>query len=124
MGNKSSNKYRGHMKFISNKHVKGREAENLAQIYFLKNGYHVFSNVSQQGCIDMVVVNKKNEVLKVDVKSVCRRKRDGWKINRCRTRLQKKLDVKILYVDADKKECYFYKEDKNHLKRRTQIQKI
>ena len=111
-------------RFILDIHVKGKEAENLAQIYFLKNGYHVFSNVSQQGCIDMVVVNKNNEVMKVDVKSVCRRKRDGWKINRSRTPLQKKLDVKILYVDADKKECYFYKEDKNHLKRRTQIQKI
>ena len=59
MGNKSSNKYRGYMKFISNKHVKGREAENLAQIYFLKNGYHVFSNVSQQGCIDMVLLSIK-----------------------------------------------------------------
>ena len=75
-------------------------------------------------CIDMIVVNENNEVIKVDVKSVCRRARDGHKINRCRTPLQKKLDVKILYVDADKKECYFYKEDKNHLKRRTQIQKI
>ena len=83
MGNKSSNKYRGYMKFILDIHVKGKEAENLAQIYFLKNGYHVFSNVSQQGCIDMVVVNKNNEVMKVDVKSVCRRKRDGWKINSC-----------------------------------------
>ena len=112
------------MKFILDIHVKGKEAENLAQIYFLKNGYHVFSNVSQQGCIDMVVVNKDNEIIKVDVKSVCRRLRDGHKINRCRTQLQKKLDVKILYVDTDKKECYFYKEDKNHLKRRTQTQKI
>ena len=111
-------------KFILDIHVKGKEAENLAQIYFLKKGYHVFNNVSQQGCIDMVVVNKNNEVIKVDVKSVCRRKRDGWKINRCRTPLQKKLDVKILYVDADKKECYFYKKDKNHLKRRTKVEKI
>ena len=37
MDNKSGNKRRGHMKFILDKHVKGREAENLAQIYFLKN---------------------------------------------------------------------------------------
>ncbi len=89
MDNKSRNKRGRHMKFILNKHVKGRESENLAQIYFLKNGYHVFSNVSQQGCIDMIVVNENNEVIKVDVKSVCRRARDGHKINRCRTTLQK-----------------------------------
>ena len=104
-------------KFILDKHVKGKEAENLAQIYFLKNGYHVFSNISQQGCIDMIVVNKDNELLKVDVKCVSRRKRDNHKVNRSRTLLQRQLDVKILYVDTDKKECYFYKENKHHLKK-------
>ena len=109
-------------RFILDMHVKGKEAENLAQIYFLKNGYHVFNNISQHGCIDLIVVNKDNELLKVDVKSVCRRARDGFIINRCRTELQKKLDVKILYVDTDKRECYFYKEDENPLKRRTPIQ--
>ena len=112
------------MKFILDIHVKGKEAENLAQIYFLKKGYHVFNNVSQQGCIDMVVVNDKNETMKIDVKSVCRRQRDGWKINRSRTPMQKKLNVKILYVDTDKRECYFYKENNNHLKRRTRVEKI
>ena len=111
-------------RFILDMHVKGKEAENLAQIYFLKNGYHVFNNISQHGCIDLIVVNKDNEILKVDVKSVCRRARDGFIINRCRTELQKKLDVKILYVDTDKRECYFYKEDENPLKSRTPIQKI
>ena len=84
----------------------------------------MFNNISQHGCIDLIVVNKDNEILKVDVKSVCRRARDGFIINRCRTELQKKLDVKILYVDTDKRECYFYKEDENPLKRRTPIQKI
>ena len=111
-------------KFILDKHVKGKAAENLAQIYFLKNGYHVFSNISQQGCIDMIVVNKDNELLKIDVKCVSRRKRDNHKVNRSRTPLQDELDVKILYVDTDRKECYFYKKDKNHLKRRTKVEKI
>ena len=112
------------MTFILDIHVKGKEAENLAQIYFLKKGYHVFNNVSQQGCIDMIVVNDKNKIMKIDVKSVCRRKRDGLKINRSRTPLQKKLGVKILYVDTDKRECYFYKDNDNHLKRRTSVEKI
>ena len=48
-------------RFILDMHVKGKEAENLAQIYFLKNGYHVFNNISQHGCIDLIVVNKDNE---------------------------------------------------------------
>ena len=29
----------------------------------MKKGYHVFNNVSQQGCIDMVVVNDKNKTI-------------------------------------------------------------
>ena len=65
-----------------------------------------------------------NEILKIDIKAVSRRKRDNGKINRCRTSLQKKLDVKILYVDIEKMECYFYKYNENHLKRRTKVEKI
>jgi hypothetical protein len=111
-------------KFIIEKQVKGTVAENLAKNYFLSKGFLVFPSLTAQGCIDMIVVNKDNKTLKVDVKCVSRRKRDNHKVNRSRTSLQKKLDVKILYVDIEKEECYFYKEDKNHLKRRTKVEKI
>ena len=111
-------------KFIIKKQVKGTVAENLAKNYFLNKGFLVFPSLTAQGCIDMVVVNKNNETLKVDVKCVSRRKRDNHKVNRSRTLLQRQLDVKILYVDTDKKECYFYKENKHHLKRRTKVEKI
>jgi len=111
-------------KFIIEKQVKGAIAENLAKNYFLNKGFLVFPSLTAQGCIDMVVVNKNNKTLKVDVKCVSRRKRDNHKVNRSRTLLQKKLDVKILYVDIKKGECYFYKENKNHLKRRTKVEKI
>ena len=110
--------------FILNKHVKGRSAENLAQIYFLNKGYIVCSNISQHGCVDMIVMNEQGKIIKVDVKSVSRRKRDTFVISRSRTALQRKLDIKIMYVDMEKFECYFYKENINHLKRRTQVEKI
>jgi hypothetical protein len=111
-------------KFIIEKQVKGAIAENLAKNYFLNKGFLVFPSLTAQGCIDMVVVNKNNKTLKVDVKCVSRRKRDNHKVNRSRTPLQKQLNVKILYVDTDRKECYFYKEDKHHLKGRTKVEKI
>ena len=111
-------------KFIVEKQVKGTVAENLAKNYFLNKGFLVFPSLTAQGCIDMVVINENNKMLKVDVKCVSRRKRDNHKVNRSRTLLQKELDVKILYVDIEKKECYFYMYDKNHLKRRTKVEKI
>lgn len=111
-------------KFIIDKQVKGTVAENLAQMYFLQKGYLVFKSVTAQGCIDMIVINENDEIIKVDVKSVSRRERDGYPVMRCRTLLQKKLNVKLLYIDTEKKECWFYKEDENILKRRTEVEKI
>ncbi len=111
-------------KFIVEKQVKGTVAENLAKNYFLNKGFLVFPSLTAQGCIDMVVINEDNKMLKVDVKCVSRRKRDNHKVNRSRTLLQKELDVKILYVDIEKKECYFYMYDENHLKRRTKVEKL
>ena len=110
--------------FIIDKQVKGTIAENLAKNYFLNKGYLVFPNLTAQGCIDMVVINKNNEIMKIDVKSVSIRERDGYPIMRARSLLQKNLDVKLFYVDIEKKECWFYRENKNHLKRRTKVEKI
>ena len=110
--------------FIIDKQVKGTIAENLAKNYFLNKGYLVFPNLTAQGCIDMVVINKNNEIMKIDVKSVSLRERDGYPVMRSRTLLQKKLDVKLLYVDINKRECWFYQEHENHLKRRTKVEKI
>jgi len=110
--------------FIIDKQVKGTIAENLAKNYFLNKGYLVFPNLTAQGCIDMVVINKNNEIMKIDVKSVSLRERDGYPVMRSRTLLQKKLDVKLLYVDINKRECWFYQEHENHLKRRTKVEKL
>ena len=117
-------KHRDLKEFIINKQVKGAMAENLAKNYFLNKGYLVFPNLTAQGCIDMVVINKKNEMMKIDVKSVSIRERDGYPVMRCRTLLQKELDVKLFYVNIDKRQCWFYQEHENHLKRRTKVEKI
>ena len=111
-------------KFIVEKQIKGAIAENLAKNYFLSKGFLVFPSLTAQGCIDMIVVDESNQLKKIDVKSVSRRKRDNYKVNRSRTPLQKKLNVEIFYVDIEKRECYFYTYDENHLKRRTKVEKI
>jgi hypothetical protein len=117
-------KHRDLKEFIIDKQVKGAIAENLAKNYFLNKGYLVFPNLTAQGCIDMVIINQNNEIMKIDVKSVSIRERDGYPVMRSRTLLQKKLDVKLLYVDVNKRECWFYQEHDNHLKRRTKVEKL
>ena len=101
------------MTFILDIHVKGKEAENLAQIYFLKKGYHVFNNVSQQGCIDMIVVNDKNETMKIDVKS------DTWsaimkkKVHKnSRSREQIDMNVQVVSYNPDTRKLRFVKHRK------------
>jgi len=117
-------KHRDLKEFIIDKQVKGAIAENLAKNYFLNKGYLVFPNLTAQGCIDMVIINQNNKIMKIDVKSVSIRERDGYPVMRSRTLLQKKLDVKLLYVDINKRECWFYQEHENHLKRRTKVEKL
>jgi hypothetical protein len=43
----------------------------------------------------------------IDVKSECIRKRDGYKINRSLTSIQKVINVKILNVNVETGECTY-----------------
>ena len=36
-----------------NKHIKGDQAELIAQEFFVKKGFYVFKNISQHGPVDM-----------------------------------------------------------------------
>ena len=81
-------------------HIKGDVAEALGQQHFLEEGKMVFKNVSQHGEIDFVTVDEDGKIELVDVKSVSIRPRDGYIINRSPTELQKKLNVKILYIST------------------------
>ena len=87
-------------------HVKGDKAEYIAAMWLWDQGYLVCRNMSQQGAVDLVAI-KEYEVILIDVKSECRRKRDGSKINRSLTPLQKNLGVNILNVDVETGECTY-----------------
>ena len=100
--------------FIVDVHIKGKVAELLATAFYLKQKCHVFNNASAHGPFDLVVVNRDGETILVDVKSVTRRTRDNSAIHRSPTKIQKRLGVKILYVDVDKKEFRYLKSRKTY----------
>ena len=83
------------------KHIKGDQAELIAQEYFIKNGYYVFNNISQHGPVDMAIMNKEGHVMLIDVKALSLRTKNGWKVNRIPTKEQAKLGVELVFVDLD-----------------------
>ena len=87
-------------------HVKGDKAEYMAAMWLWDQGYLVCKNMSQQGPVDIVAI-KEHEVILIDVKSECRRKRVGYKINRSLTPVQKELGVNILNVNTETGECTY-----------------
>ena len=87
-------------------HIKGDKAEYIAAMWLWDQGYLVCRNMSQQGAVDLVAI-KEHEVILIDVKSECRRKRDGYIINRSLTSIQKVINVKILNVNVETGECTY-----------------
>ena len=83
------------------KHIKGDQAELIAQEFFIKKGYYVFNNISQHGPADMVVLDNDGNVLLIDVKAVSLREKNGWKVNRTPTKEQAKLGVQLVFVDLE-----------------------
>ena len=88
----------------NNKHIKGDQAELIAQEFFIKKGYYVFNNISQHGPVDMVVLDKDGYTLLVDVKAISLRSKNGWKVNRVPSEEQEKLGVHLVYVNLDTRE--------------------
>ena len=86
------------------KHIKGDQAELIAQEFFIKKGYYVFNNISQHGPVDMVVLDNDGYTLLIDVKAVSLREKNGWKVNRSPTKEQDLLGVHLCYVNLDTKE--------------------
>ena len=82
----------------NNKHIKGDQAELIAQEFFIKKGYGVFKNISAQGPVDMIVLDNDGYTLLIDVKAVSLREKNGWKVNRAPSKEQTKLGVHLLYV--------------------------
>ena len=86
------------------KHIKGDQAELIAQEFFIKKGYYVFNNISQHGAADMVVLDNDGYTLLIDVKAVSLREKNGWKVNRTPNKEQDRLGVHLVYVNLDTRE--------------------
>ena len=86
------------------KHIKGDQAELIAQEFFIKKGYYVFNHISQPGPVDMVVLDNDGYSLLVDVKAISLRTKNGWKVNRAPSKEQDKLGIEIMYVNLDTRE--------------------
>ena len=86
------------------KHIKGDQAELIAQEFLITKGYYVFNNISQHGPVDMVVLDKDGYTLLVDVKAISLRSKNGWKVNRVPSEEQEKLGVHLVYVNLDTRE--------------------
>jgi len=91
---------------------KGLVSEALAQAHFAKDpDLIVFTALGGVGPVDLVVLNTKtNEYTNYDVKTVSYRKSDtkyahkkNDRINRSPSKIQKALNVKIVYVYEDGK---------------------
>ena len=71
---------------------------------YIKNGYWVAMSMCPQCPFDLVVVDKNGVCKLIDVKSISLRKtgkRKGTKINRQLNARQRKMKVKIEYVDPE-----------------------
>ena len=88
----------------NSKHIKGDQAELIAQEFFIKKGYYVFNNISQHGPVDMVVLDNDGYTLLIDVKAISLRSKNGWKVNRVPSEEQEKLGVHLVYVNLDTRE--------------------
>ena len=94
----------------------GRIAEHYAIQWLLNQGHQVFYNVHHTGPIDLIILEAV-KLIPVDVKIESHRKNKTLKecqtkIFRSPTKRQKKLGVRILYVDINNK-CYWSKSVKD-----------
>ncbi len=94
------------------KHIKGDTAELIAAEHFIGLGCYVFKNISQQGPADMAVMNPDGQVKLYDVKAFSIREKNGWKVNRSLSDLQKKCNITFLYVDMVNRRVLDYLPEK------------
>ena len=100
----------------NNKHIKGDQAELIAQEHFIKQGCYVFKNISQHGPADMCVLDHDGYIMLVDVKAVSLRSKNGWKVNRAPSKEQDRLGIEIVYVNLDTREVLDHMPRKGNYK--------
>ncbi len=98
------------------KHIKGDQAELIAQEFFIKKGFYVFNNISQHGPADMAVLDHDGYIMLVDVKAISLRSKNGWKVNRAPSKEQNRLGIEIVYVNLDTREVLDHMPRKGNYK--------
>ena len=89
------------------KNSDGKRCELLAANWLFGQGCFVYSPFLEQGPVDLIAINPDGEVLLFDVKKVARRD-NGSIISRMLTDTQRKLGVKLMYVDMEANICGLY----------------
>ena len=105
----------------NSKHIKGDQAELIAQEFFIKKGFYVFNNISQHGPADMAVLDHDGYVMLVDVKAVSLREKNGWKVNRTPNKEQTRLGIELVYVNLDTREVLDHAPRKGRYKKNNVI---
>ena len=104
------------MKPIKATNRKGDFAEYYAVTWLWDNGYEVFQNSGCTGPIDMIAMDKKGNILLIDVKTTHSNNNNDKQPNckKTRTKLQQKLGVKLLGFNHDTRELTFieHKDEK------------
>ena len=95
------------MKKPNYRNVEGKRCELIAIDWLLSQGCYTYTPTMEQGPIDIVALSTKGEWFYFDVKKASRRE-DGTIISRLLSSKQKKLGVRLLYVDPDTGECHLY----------------
>ena len=85
----------------------GKRSELIAASWLMSQNCYVYTPFIEQGPIDLIALTPKGELLLFDVKTVGRRK-NGSIISRLLTDTQKKLGVRLLYVDLETGSCALY----------------
>ena len=85
----------------------GKRSELLAAEWLMAQDCYVYTPFIEQGPIDLIALTPKGEFRLFDVKTVGRRK-NGSIISRLLSDTQKKLGVRLLYVDLETGSCALY----------------
>ena len=89
------------------KNSDGKRCELIAANWLFSQNCYVYSPFLEQGPVDLIAITPTRKVLLFDVKKAGRRK-NGSVISRLLGDEQKKLGVRLLYVDMETHECALY----------------
>ncbi len=100
----------GWRRLPTDKHQLGQVCEAILTEHMMRLGYYIFRPLAHQGPCDLICINEEGEVVLLDSKSDAFRVNPGRtkpdRIYRKRSTLQKCLNVRMAYVDADTRNVY------------------